>query len=135
MNAEDVRAELAEVLGAMPEAVNVFDYTDEATTMLTAPVDLIADVVLASDWLAEYVAIKQADALRDRGMDPTPPTTGEPFQHPRGEVIAGRVCKRLADGTGWWPMRWEDGRPNPWATSFCLGVHADRVNNPESSAP
>lgn len=90
MSAEDVRDELAETLGAMPEAVNVFDHTDEATTILTAPVDLIADVVLASDWLAEYVATKQTEVLalaRRRAVR----------CYPKGMVATSQVVADLAE--------------------------------------
>lgn len=43
---EILRDEVADLLGAMPEARNVFDITDEAMTMITAPVEMIADAVL-----------------------------------------------------------------------------------------
>lgn len=53
MSAADVRAELAEVLVSADDTIDL-RYGRH-----------VADVILASDWLAEYVASKQAEALRE----------------------------------------------------------------------
>lgn len=44
---DGLREAVADALGALPEAHNVTDYTDEQTTMLTMDVEGIADAVLA----------------------------------------------------------------------------------------
>lgn len=46
LSREALRERIAFALGALPEAHNVTDYTDEQTTVITADVDRIADAVL-----------------------------------------------------------------------------------------
>ena len=51
-NMDHAIEQAADILGAHPEAFNVTDYTDEQTTMITAPVEDIARALASAGLLA-----------------------------------------------------------------------------------
>lgn len=62
-NMEHAIEQAADILGAHPEAFNVTDYTDEQTTMITAPVEDIARV-LADAGLLAPAALREEWGIR-----------------------------------------------------------------------
>lgn len=68
----------------------------------------IADAILTSDWLAEYVATKQAEALRDVLVEAR---KARPAPHSR--------------------LSWESGAA---AITRLIRARADRIANPEAGA-
>lgn len=69
-------------------------------------------------------------ALR-RERDPAPETIGNPYCHEDE-----RECFYRADGSGWWPWRFEDGAENRSGGTVCFRAHTDpsRVIPPEVTA-
>lgn len=57
---------LADILGALPEAYNVTDCTDEQTTMITAPVDMIIDALIASGAVLDAATLADDGAVVNR---------------------------------------------------------------------
>lgn len=69
-------------------------------------------------------------AENDAPHDETPETIGAPYRHEDE-----RECLYRADGSGWWPWRFEDGVLNGSGGSICFRLHSDpaRVIPPEST--
>lgn len=98
MSAEDVRAELAEVLATTVENVSysvsestlnpgaIQTYRSKFTVPRGWQATALADVVLTSNWLAEYVASKQAEVLvraadHAKVWDASSATPNKPYDH------------------------------------------------------
>lgn len=78
--------------------------------------DQACDSGCQPDWHKDSCAIYG----RCPGMDPTPETIGSPYHHEDE-----RECFYRADGSGWWPWRFEDGVLNRSGGTVCFRLHPD----------
>lgn len=102
MSATDEFESLADWMGEQDWTVNVRDYTDEYVTYVREqPVELLAERLMQSSWLAEHDAKVRAEELREAYADVQAYTdSGAPFGHRPVEEFLLRRADRIEREAG-----------------------------------